>query len=62
MAQSKNKAIDLGALQDHHNTTKKQHIADSKALEKARDSHDRSRKAYLDAAEALKAAARTVLD
>jgi len=55
------KAIDLGALQNTLNATKRQLSTDSKALAKAQESFDRSKKAYQEAYEALKAAAHTVL-
>jgi hypothetical protein len=58
---TKPKAIDLGALQNAFNAAKRQLNADAKALAKAQESFDRSKKAHQEAHEALKAAAHTVL-
>jgi hypothetical protein len=58
---SKTKTIDLGALQDHHNSTKKQWLNDAKALEKAQQAFEESVKAYHEAIDALKAGSRAVL-
>lgn len=60
--QPKQKSIDLGALQDHFNVTKKAFVADAKALAKAQDNFDRSKAAYQAANDALKAGSRAVLD
>ena len=60
--QPKAKAIDLGALQDHHNLTKKTLATDAKALAKAQDMFERSKAEYQQAYEALKAGSRAALD
>jgi len=55
------KAIDLGSLQDRYQATKRQHEIDAKALERAQQTFDESRAAYIEAAANLRQAARTVL-
>lgn len=59
---AKSKAIDLGQLQDTYTLAKKTLASDAKALAKAQDVFERSKKQYQDSFEALKSAARTVLD
>jgi hypothetical protein len=55
------KSIDLGALQDQFTAAKKQYDTDVKALVKAQDAVDRSRRAFLEAEQTLKEGTRTVL-
>jgi hypothetical protein len=55
------KSIDLGALQATFVVARRQHAVDAKALARAQDAEERSRRAFAEAQEALKNAARTVL-
>jgi hypothetical protein len=58
----KSKSIDLGALQDALALAKRAYATDAKALEKSRDSYERSKKTFQEAHEALKAGSRAVLE
>ena len=58
---SKNKSIDLGAMQDNLIATKKQYLAAERALERARQVYDSARDDWGKAVQELKEATRTVL-
>lgn len=59
---SKGKAIDLGALQDKFTECKREYGKAKKDMEKAQNNLASTRKAYMEAQEALKQAAATVLE
>lgn len=60
MAITKNKPVDLGALQSAFETAKKKLNTDAKALTKAQDQFDRSKKEFEAADAALKQGFRAV--
>jgi len=61
MVTTKAKTVDLGALQDVFLAARQTAETDAKALAKAEEAADRSRRAAAEAHEALKAASRLVL-
>jgi len=60
MKSPKVKPVDLGALQTNHESSKKQLAADARALTKAQDQFDRSKKAFEEADAALKQGFRAI--